>query len=808
MLHAYTENDASTCLRSKDIIFIGDSVTRKLFFQVAQTLDKTLTLLSDDKKHSDHFLHTKSGSNVTFIWDPFLNSSYVENVLATSPLASSPALLVLGSGLWYLRYAVSSGGVPAWESKMEHVFKLLSKENLPADEVVILPIGQVVPSKLTKARAQTMRPAEIDAMNSDLYHRIYPPSDFSTAIFETSNSSTKQPHPLRGVSLPLVFNDMLDDSLTEDGLHYSDSVVTIQARILLNFRCNDILPKTFPMNKTCCNRYPTTSILQAMFLGTVILLGPVLAFRGIRAGSTRLTPVLLGKQALPVLIVSAAIALIFIADRTGFWLKEQKHFNAWAFGSLSLLSLFVGFLTVDKEEADKGFLNREQTDEWKGWMQVAILIYHYFGASKISGIYNPIRVLVASYLFMTGYGHTIFYIRKADYGFTRIAQVLIRLNLFTVLLSYTMNTDYISYYFTPLVSMWYIVVYITMFVGGSRVNDRVLLLVSKIFLSAGFMTWFMNESWLLEALFDILHRIFAIHWSAAEWAFRVNLDIWIVFIGMLTAVAATKIREHRITDHRWWPFAVKGSIGLSALVVAWFFAFELFQESKFTYNTWHPYISFLPVLSFVTLRNSSAILRSASSRAFVFVGKCSLEAFIIQYHIWLAGDSKGVLLIIPGTQRRPLNFILTTIIFFYVCDRVSYATIEITTTICGLRQRGLPAPVTAVLFSTPQLNDDDESEGQELTIPLMPLSESPSTSSAYKSGSEVNQHPIEPDTPIRPNRWIDRLAENSARPPKGRLAGWLYKHKWLWQLHAQVLVSLGILWLLNILWYYPPGVAF
>ncbi|KAH9487018.1 putative O-acetyltransferase CAS1 [Psilocybe cubensis] len=792
MLYPYSEDEVAPCFQSREIIFIGDSVTRKLFFQTARTLDATLPSAPTDDtlKHADHTLQSQHATNLTFIWDPYLNNTYTQQVLAGTATTNSmrPAMLVLGSGLWYLRYANTSGGISAWESNMERIFDSLSTFSKPADEVIILPVEEVSVSKLSMDRALSIHHSDIDAMNSDLFHRINPPTDSSGHMFSVA--------PGGEVALPLVFNKMLDDSLTEDGLHYSDTVVKVQARILINLSCNDKLPKVFPLDRTCCNRYPLPSIPQLLFLFMVLALGPYLSYKAFTAGKYVRTA-LLGQQTLPPLIIGSSIALIYLADRTNFWQKEQKQFDPWGFSLLCLTSLALGLTTMQRGETDLGFLNRDQTEEWKGWMQLVILIYHYFRGSQISGIYNPVRVLVASYLFMTGYGHTTFYLRKADYGFLRIAQVLIRLNLFTILLAYTMNTDYISYYFTPLVSMWYIVVYATM-AAGARFNDRTILLVGKILFSAAFMTWFMDKSWLLEGLFNILHDVFAIHWSSQEWAFRVNLDIWIVYVGMLSSVVIAKVREHRLVDHPRWPWAMKGSIGFSFLVLIWFFVFELFQESKFAYNSWHPYVSTLPVLAFVILRNSSVALRSASSRAFVFVGNCSLEAFIIQYHLWLAGDSKGILLVIPGTAWRPINFVITSGMFLYLCDRVSFATAEITATICGTRVREVELPATTPTQSSPEtpLAADE----QEIIISLSPLQ----ADDTFKDESG-NPLPVEPDTPIRPGRWVDRLAQNPSQPASHSFTQRLFaaNTSWTIRLGVRILAFFVVLWLLNVFWPYP-----
>lgn len=384
---------------------------------------------------------------------------------------------------------------------------------------------------------------------------------------------------------------------------------------------------------------------------------------------------------------------------------------------------------------------------------------------------------------MTGYGHTTFYLKKADFGFLRIAQVLVRLNLLTIALAYAMNTDYLFYYFAPLVSFWFLIIYATFFVG-SRFNDRTSFVLGKIVISMIITTIFFTHTYLLEELFKLLAIFCRIHWSASEWAFRVALDIWVVYFGMLVAIAYIKIRELRLTDHPRWNTARQGSIIASAVALVWFFVFELGQPSKFTYNIWHPYVSIVPVLAFVILRNATPNLRSASSQFFAFIGTCSLETFILQYHFWLAADTKGILLFIPGTRWRPINFVISTIMFVWLSHKVAGATGELTSWICGGKRKTLPASAPPVQApptteeAIPLVAQKGEEEAQKR--------EGAGTGGSIPGGS----------------RWIDRLAAGSSNSPGFKMVmgnSGEGEGEGL-SLPVKIGLSVIVLWVINVAW--------
>lgn len=663
---------------------------------VVKHVDKKVETTAE--KHSDRSI-SAGGIQFDFYWDPFLNGTRAQELfdgrLGSKTGRGTPTLAVVGGGIWYLRHP-NSGGIQSWDRQMEALFQSTKAGVAPiADEVILLPVENAIESRLSPERAATVHGEDIQKMNDRITTRLV------AAAFE------KGPAPGAsggGLAVPRAFNKVIEglDDETVDGLHFSDTVSKVQASILLNLRCNDALPKKFPFDKTCCFQYPSPNWVQALLLVFLVGYAPLgLYYYSQRACLLSLSPCTDSqtdyiftelyrraaeprvfryfvdqKYLVPLTVFGFATSLLFVADRTNLFLKENKQYDAVTFGVLCLASLAAGVVTMKPPEKDLGFLNREQTDEWKGWMQIAILIYHYVGASKISGIYNPIRVLVAAYLFMSGYGHLSFFLKKADFGFARVANILIRLNLLTVVLAYLMDTDYLSYYFSPLVTICasflpstlslclslarpllcrpvssccsppartragFGIIWVTLWAGHKH-NSKTPFLVSKLVVAAALTAAFFEIPGPLEKTFDVINMVFATSWNAGEWRFRQTLDMWIVWVGMLTALAFIKIKEHRITDDPRWPQWSRATVIASAVAMAGYFVFELTRESKFVYNGYHPYVSAIPVLAFCVLRNATPFLRSTSSKFFIFFGQCSLETFIIQFHLFIAGECVG-----------------------------------------------------------------------------------------------------------------------------------------------------------------------
>lgn len=349
-------------------------------------------------------------------------------------------------------------------------------------------------------------------------------------------------------------------------------------------------------------------------------------------------------------------------------------------------------------------------------MQFTILIYHYTGASTESAIYGVIRVIVSAYLFMTGFGHTIYFLKTKDYSFKRLVGVLIRLNLLSCVLPFMMGTHYLFYYFAPLCSYWFLVVYGTM-KAGEKYNSSTIFLLVKIFLASILSATFTNFPGLLETTFDVFGFVAGTEWDATEWRLRVSLDMWIVFVGMLVAIVSVRVDEGSYASARWWVSARRYAIVGSAVALP-LFLFQTTRETKHVRDAHHPYVSFIPILAFIVLRNATPRLRNAHSRVFAWLGKMSLETFTLQFHIWMAADTKGLLGIGAfGITGRKKNFVFSTILFFYASYHVACAREVLTRWIIGEPVESMAAG-TSQQPGLPTLRDRNKDITVEETVPL------------------------------------------------------------------------------------------
>ncbi|KAJ8601697.1 hypothetical protein CTAYLR_003190 [Chrysophaeum taylorii] len=383
----------------------------------------------------------------------------------------------------------------------------------------------------------------------------------------------------------------------------------------------------------------------------------------------------------------AILFLVYACDRTDLFEKAPKIQDRTAFWSAWALACAVGLATVAPTKPR--ILARDQTEEWKGWMQLMFLLYHYFVEVEL---YNAIRVYIAAYVWMTGYGNFLYYQKTGNFGVVRVAQTLFRLNFLAFFACALLRNEYMLYYICPMHTLFTLLVWASLRIRTSvNATNKVVL---KIILTLGATSlvydtplfgWVFGWCPILQ-FHDPLHPRFE---PTHEWRFRSGLDRYVWVWGM--ACAAGLPLMERVFDAS---FGGKLAVAAVAGIAFGVWVAYVFRNDKYAYNALHPYTSFVPLTCFVVFRNLFPKLRGSYLRFFAALGKITLETYILQFHVWmkttgLNGSPKFLLQLLPrsaagesGAQDALdlayfANFLAVTAIYLYISHRVFHITADL-----------------------------------------------------------------------------------------------------------------------------------
>lgn len=432
-----------------------------------------------------------------------------------------------------------------------------------------------------------------------------------------------------------------------------------------------------------------------------------------------------GKKTWAAVTTAMEMALILIACVIGEhrmpsgFLPAGSRYQAenpdmWTFIMLTLCLVSIIKLKIVEPDSnnrdDSIFLSRAQANEWKGWMQVAFVAYHYTNAQDV---YVPVRWFVSAYVWLSGFGNGVYFWGSADFSFKRFTQQLWRINFLCLLLSLATATPWIDYYFVALATVHFVLIWIALFIA--RLFSRFVLFLPKPdrqhgqeavwlekLIGFGLLVVFVTAIWaqgtpddfgsgslIYRTLFQGALRGISTHTENYFWT-RTRMDYLSSAHGLAFAAIYTKLRD------TWPAFSLRLRTAIFvpclallavAIAVAKLPRYCCLQGKE--YRRVNAYIGTLWIPAYLVARNYHPWLANRISTPMEWVGMHSLEFYLLQFHVFLTRRSQEVLYIIPNQNWAYTNMAIVGFIYVVIVVKA----LEVTNVLRSVAWRASQAKV-------------------------------------------------------------------------------------------------------------------
>ncbi|XP_066911906.1 uncharacterized protein [Clytia hemisphaerica] len=376
-----------------------------------------------------------------------------------------------------------------------------------------------------------------------------------------------------------------------------------------------------------------------------------------------------------MMLFGAFMFYFWLCDGLRIWPKVEKHYSRDMFVFLFFLLVFVAFVLTIRKTKDQ-LLVRDQTEEWKGWMQVQFVWYHYFNAQEV---FNSVRVYVGAYVWMTGYGNYHYFSARKDYSIFRLLKMLFRLNFLVFCVMAVTDHTFVRYYICAMHTYWFLSVWVCMVVMNRyNKHESFILLKFFIYIICNFVVF--NVPGVFEKVFT------PFHWALKDdkgtldyWKKRSTYDHWSTIVGMFVAFNFDRYQKFLLYLDKDDPRTkkmrefIRYFITLTLFVCLLLWIHYIMCKPREEYLNLHPWLSPIPICIYTWLRNMHPVLRNYHLNLFTWLGKITLETYLSQIHIYMIDSAQKILVYLPHYPM--LNFTVSTLLYIAVSYQLFHLTV-------------------------------------------------------------------------------------------------------------------------------------